>query len=482
MRLKSKLALNKDVIAKVVAIDNEMKLLSPVEEKPDQFSIHLNEYTIEEILQSGEFATNYTLLRRHSLETSGPQKIGLKKFGPSQIALFTIEKQVYELLKGIQSPSFLHYYGGHEEVDINGDIHHHLLSLEFVPLGTLDSFLKSQTISWTNLTRMLVNISQGLALLHTERICHRNLSSSKIMVRNNMQCCIADFSQSKLFGRVYQDFSLEGIRDVRYLSPEGFQRDCKDESALKQMDIYALGLVFWELSRRCHDLYQGVVVPPFEVAFQQEIGFDPTFEQMKVLLGKNVRPLFPQIWKDSNPAIQLLKETITDSWDDDGEARLNIETIVQRMMELDTLWMKYRLTTETSGCNPHHLNNTIFVSNLESSLLPSQQLERNPLGLKNDNVVSGQQPSVRIQPYQGLNPCMERNIQHAVINGDFVTGSVKDKRLVKPQEVRPQPSLQSQSQSHRRVNPPPPIQYVYNDIGTNSPRKNTNANCKAYQP
>ena len=480
MRMKSKLALNKDIIAKVVAADHEQKLLSLGDENP--FSIHLHEYTIEEILKSGEFATNYTLLRKESQDT-GPQKIVLKKFGPSKIALFKTEKRVYELLKGIQRPLFLQYYGGHEEVDIGGEVHHHLLSLEYVPLGTLESFLKSQTISWTNLTQMLVSISQGLAILHTERICHRHLSSCKIMVRNNMQCCITDFSRCKLFGdRNYQDFSLEEIRDVRYLSPEGFHRACQEESALKQMDIYALGLVFWELSRRCHDLYQGVVVPTFEVAFQQEIGFNPTFEQMKVLLNKNVRPLFPQIWKDSNPAIQLLKETITDSWDDDGEARLNIETIVQRMMELDTLWMKYRLTTETIGGHPPHLNNTNFVSNLESSLLPSQQLERNPLGLKNDNVVSGQQPSVRIQPYQGLNPCMERNIQQVVNNGDFVTGSVKDKRLVKPQEVRPQPSLQSQSQAHRRVNPPPPIQYVYNDIGTNSPRKNTNANCKTYQP
>ena len=94
------------------------------------------------------------------------------------------------------------------------------------------------------------------------------------------------------------------------------------------MDIYALGLVFWELSRRCQDLYQGVAVPPFELAYQKEIGAgNPSFEQMKNLLRRGVRPLFPEVWKNTNPAIQQLKETITDSWDDDSEARLNIETI-----------------------------------------------------------------------------------------------------------------------------------------------------------
>ena len=27
--------------------------------------------------------------------------------------------------------------------------------------------------------------------------------------------------------------------------------------ALTQVDVYALGLVFWEIGSRCHDLYQG---------------------------------------------------------------------------------------------------------------------------------------------------------------------------------------------------------------------------------
>ena len=34
-------------------------------------------------------------------------------------------------------------------------------------------------------------------------------------------------------------------------------RDC--EASLKQIDIYALGLVLWEVSSRCVDLYQGTV-------------------------------------------------------------------------------------------------------------------------------------------------------------------------------------------------------------------------------
>ncbi len=32
-------------------------------------------------------------------------------------------------------------------------------------------------------------------------------------------------------------------------------RDC--EASLKQIDVYSLGLVLWEIASRCSDLYQG---------------------------------------------------------------------------------------------------------------------------------------------------------------------------------------------------------------------------------
>ena len=111
------------------------------------------------------------------------------------------------------------------------------------------------------------------AFLHAKRICHRNISSSGIRIRKNqgnLQCCIADFSLSRIFSghdSLATNLANE-FRDARYLPPEGFETLNEDEYLSKQMDIYALGLVFWELSRRCQDLYQGVAVPPFELAYQ----------------------------------------------------------------------------------------------------------------------------------------------------------------------------------------------------------------------
>ena len=49
-------------------------------------------------------------------------------------------------------------------------------------------------------------------------------------------------------------------------------------------------------------------MPPFQMAFEKEIGKFPSKEQMKIMVSRNkARPLFPQVWKNSNPAIQQLK-------------------------------------------------------------------------------------------------------------------------------------------------------------------------------
>lgn len=56
-------------------------------------------------------------------------------------------------------------------------------------------------------------------------------------------------------------FSIQ-VGTLRYMAPELLDgavnlRDC--EASLKQIDMYAFGLVMWEISSRCSDLYQGVL-------------------------------------------------------------------------------------------------------------------------------------------------------------------------------------------------------------------------------
>lgn len=75
---------------------------------------------------------------------------------------------------------------------------------------------------------------------------------------------------------------------LRYMAPEVLEgavnlRDC--ESSLKQIDIYAIGLVLWEIVSRCSDIYvSGSEIPPYKLPFEKEIGivliFSYLFEKL----------------------------------------------------------------------------------------------------------------------------------------------------------------------------------------------------------
>lgn len=142
--------------------------------------------------------------------------------------------------------------------------------------------------------------------------------------------------------------------------------------------MYALGLILWEVASRCNELYQGVEVPEYKLPFENEVGLNPTFEQMQVLVTRHkARPLFPDIWKDSNPAIRSLKETIEDCWDHDAEARLTALCVEERLMELPDLWNRYKNGTINNGPSLGILS--------QNSSLQNTNNQKNALSIKNCN-------------------------------------------------------------------------------------------------
>nr|XP_006816222.1 PREDICTED: uncharacterized protein LOC102810094 [Saccoglossus kowalevskii] len=141
------------------------------------------------------------------------------------------------------------------------------------------------------------------------------------------------------------------VGTIRYMSPEVLDgavnlRDC--EVALKQVDVYAMGLVLWEIATRCYDLFPGGPVPEYELPFMSEIGSHPSFEDVQVFVSREKRrPAFPDAWKKNHHAIRSLKETMEDCWDQDAEARLTALCVEERMMDLMNLWDKNHSVSPT---------------------------------------------------------------------------------------------------------------------------------------
>ncbi|XP_029282417.1 bone morphogenetic protein receptor type-2-like [Cottoperca gobio] len=229
-----------------------------------------------------------------------------------------------------------------------------LILMEFYPHGCLSRYLSHHTVDWSTCCRMTHGVTRGLAFLHTElyrgeqykpAVAHRDVTSRNVLVRADLSCVLADFGLSmQLMGgrpcchRDNDTMAISEVGTVRYMAPEVLGgalnlRDC--ESALKQVDVYALGLLYWESFRRCCHLFPGEAVPEYQLAFQAELGNHPSFEEMQNLVAREkFRPRFPEAWKENSLTLRSLKETMEDCWDQDAEARLTAQCAEERLCEL----------------------------------------------------------------------------------------------------------------------------------------------------
>ena len=104
-------------------------------------------------------------------------------------------------------------------------------------------------------------------------IAHRDLKSRNILVKSNLSCCIADLGLA-----VKQDYET-GLLNLpdnptrvgtnRYMAPEVLNDlIMKTIDAYKQADLYSLGLIFWEICRRCEDSNEDASADPYALPYQ----------------------------------------------------------------------------------------------------------------------------------------------------------------------------------------------------------------------
>lgn len=403
--------------------------------------------------------------------------VAVKIFAQHHHLYYANEKDIYKLFH-MDYPFLPRLIGADERVSPEGR-REWLLVITYAPRGSLQSQLRKGTSDWSGLCRMAQSITKALAFLHSEEknkpcIAHRDLTSQNVLVKDDGSCMLCDFGFAiRISGSKYirngeeqhaETNSLAEVGTLRYMAPEVLEgalnlRDC--ESSLKQVDVYALGLILWEIATRCSDLYQGMNVPEYKMPYEAEVGVHPSTEQMQVLVARHkARPLFPDIWKDSNPAVRALKETIEDCWDQDAEARLTAVCVEERLNELPTLWDRHKAGISVSGVSPtinptsaHHYPRTGFSSLLgpqymvpcsvqnstersettaETPLSPSSPGMRQPTNKNhtaannhhnNSNNLAPTAVSVPLQPHQGRNPCLERNLMMEPVEEIAVSGN-----------------------------------------------------------
>lgn len=284
------------------------------------------------------------------------RSVAVKIFPSHHKQYFLNERDIYNTSL-MEHKSLLSYFGCDERRTIDDRIEY-MLVLSLAQLGCLQDWLTDNTTSFSQFCKMSTGIAQGLSHLHSAlrkgdtikpSICHRDLNSRNILVRADMSCCIADFGFAlKTFGPRYEyrgemtlaeTKSIMEVGTLRYMAPEVLEgavnlKDC--ESALKQIDVYSLGLVIWEIATRCHDFYINGRdnVPIYKAPYESEVGKHPSYEQMQVLVSRQkIRPKFAPTW-GCGSAAKVVRETCEDCWDDDSDARLTSLCVEERLKSL----------------------------------------------------------------------------------------------------------------------------------------------------
>ncbi|KAA8582018.1 hypothetical protein FQN60_008758 [Etheostoma spectabile] len=180
--------------------------------------------------------------------------------------------------------------------------------------GSLYDYLQRVAVETSEGLAMAASIACGLVHLHTEifgtegkpAIAHRDLKSKNILVTKELRCCIADL------GLAVTHSQADNLLDVgnnpkvgtkRYMAPEvldeTIQIDCFD--AYKRVDIWAFGLVLWEIARRT---YSNGIVEEYKPPFYDQVPNDPSFEDMRKVTLSALVKLMKECWYQ-NPSARL---------------------------------------------------------------------------------------------------------------------------------------------------------------------------------
>jgi serine/threonine protein kinase len=126
------------------------------------------------------------------------------------------------------------------EIEIDGNRYLFIIQ-EYYPNGNMRYLLKENTPVETCITMML-EILYGMKEIH-KIIVHRDLKPENILVDSEGHLLLTDFGLAKYIDEKTRTRSFKGYGTVPYMAPECWTGDTNT----KLMDIYSLGLIFFEI-------------------------------------------------------------------------------------------------------------------------------------------------------------------------------------------------------------------------------------------
>ncbi|XP_065696421.1 activin receptor type-1C isoform X2 [Patagioenas fasciata] len=215
---------------------------------------------------------------------------------------------------------------------------------EYHEQGSLFDYLNRGTVTVAGMVRLALSVASGLAHLHMEivgtqgkpAIAHRDLKSKNILVKRNESCAIADLGLAVKHDSVLNTIDIPQNPRVgtrRYMAPEILDdvMNMNIFESFKRADMYSLGLVYWEIARRCS---VGGITEEYQLPYYDVVPSDPSIEDMRrVVCEQKLRPNIPNQWQ-SCEALRVLGRVMRECWHGSGAARLTALRVKKTLSQL----------------------------------------------------------------------------------------------------------------------------------------------------
>ena len=122
----------------------------------------------------------------------------------------------------------------------------HFVAMEYIEGISIHALSRRRRISFPDVLRIGVQIAQGLEATHRAHVVHRDMKPANVMITKEGVAKIIDFGIAKPKSKVEIDTKTGStlvIGTINYIAPEV----ARGGEATISSDIYAFGLVLWEM-------------------------------------------------------------------------------------------------------------------------------------------------------------------------------------------------------------------------------------------
>lgn len=160
-------------------------------------------------------------------------------------------------LRGLSHPNVVRVLFFH--LDHESELGSYIV-MEYISGGTLAAVLRSNVKTKTQIPlerslEMMIDVAQGAKAIN-EYVIHRDIKPDNILIEGKV-LKIGDFGISKFVTEQTRLHTFKGGQHCFYMAPEGWE----NTSNTIKLDVYAVGLVFYEILTLKHPLLEKVANP-----------------------------------------------------------------------------------------------------------------------------------------------------------------------------------------------------------------------------